>query len=36
VDLRGRFNEVLKVGAGEEVAEVDEFTVVLILDYWLR
>lgn len=35
VDLRGRLDEVLEVGAGEEVAEVDEFAVVLVLDYVL-
>lgn len=32
VDLRGRLDQVLQVGAGEEVAEVDEFAVVLVLD----
>jgi hypothetical protein len=41
MDLRCRLNEVLEVGASEEVAEVDEFAVVLILDCevsvtWLR
>ena len=33
VDLRRRLDQVLQVGAGEEVAEVDEFAVVLILNY---
>lgn len=32
VDLRRRLDEVLQVGAREEVAEVDKFAVVLILD----
>jgi hypothetical protein len=32
VDLGGGFNQVLEVGAGEEVSEIDEFAVVLILD----
>jgi hypothetical protein len=32
VDLCGRLDEVLQVGASEEVAEVDEFAVGLILD----
>jgi hypothetical protein len=32
VNLGGGFNQVLEVGAGEEVSEVDEFTVVLILN----
>ena len=32
VYLGGSFNQVLEVGAGEEVSEVNEFTVVLILD----
>lgn len=32
VDLCGGFNEVLQVGAGEEVTEVDEFAVGLVLD----
>lgn len=32
VDLRGRLDEVLEVGAGEEVAEVDKLAVVLVLD----
>ncbi len=32
VDLRGRLDEILEVRAGEEVAEVDEFAVVLVLD----
>ena len=33
VDLRGGFNQVLEVSAGEEVSEVDEFTVILVLNY---
>jgi hypothetical protein len=33
VDLCGRLNQVLQVGTGEEVAEVDEFAVVLVLDW---
>jgi hypothetical protein len=33
MDLCGRLNQVLQVGAGEEVAEVDEFAVVLVLDW---
>jgi hypothetical protein len=32
VDLRGGFDQVLEVGSGEEVSEVDELAVVLILD----
>jgi hypothetical protein len=32
VDLCGRLDQVLQVGAGEEVTEVDEFAVVLVLD----
>ena len=32
VDLRSGFDEILQVGAGEEVAEVDEFAMVLVLD----
>src|SRR4051812_36550508 len=32
VDLGRGLDQVLKVGAGEEVPEVDEFAVVLILD----
>ena len=32
VDLAGGLDQVLEVGAGQEVAEVDKFTVVLILD----
>ena len=35
MDLRCRLNQVLQVGAGEEVAEVDELAVVLVLDYTL-
>jgi hypothetical protein len=33
VDLRCRLNQVLEVSAGEEVAEIDEFAVVLVLDF---
>jgi len=32
MDLRCRFNQVLEMGAGEEVSEVDEFAVILILN----
>jgi hypothetical protein len=32
VDLRSSFDQVLEMGTGEEVSEVDEFAVVLILD----
>lgn len=32
VDLAGSLDQILKVGAGQEVAQVDEFTVVLVLD----
>lgn len=32
MDLRGGFDEVLEVGACEEVAQVDEFAVVLVLN----
>lgn len=32
VDLRGRVDQVLEMGAGEEVAEVDEFAVLLVFD----
>jgi hypothetical protein len=32
VDLAGGFNEVLKVGAGQEVAKVHEFAVVLVFN----
>lgn len=32
MDLRGGLDEILQVGAGEEVAEVDELAVVLVLD----
>ena len=33
VDLRGRLDKVLQMGAGQEVAKVDEFAVLLILDF---
>ena len=32
VDLRCGFDQVLEVGSGEEVSQVDELAVVLILD----
>ena len=32
VDLRCRLDQVLEMGAGEEVAEVDEFAVALVFD----
>lgn len=32
VDLAGGFNKILKVGAGQEVAEVYEFAVVLVFN----
>lgn len=32
VDLAGSLDQILKVGAGQEVAQVDKFTVVLVLD----
>jgi hypothetical protein len=32
VDLAGGLDQVLEVGTGQEVAEVDKFTVVLVLD----
>lgn len=32
MDLRCGLNQVLEMGTGEEVSEVDEFTVVLILN----
>ncbi len=32
VDLGSRLNQVLEMGSGEEVSEVDEFAVVLILN----
>lgn len=33
VDLCGGLDEVLQVGAGEEVTEIDEFAVGLVLDW---
>jgi hypothetical protein len=33
MDLRRGFNQVLEVGAGQEVAEIDEFAMVLVLDW---
>ena len=35
VDLCGRLDQVLQVGAGKEVTEVDEFAVVLVLDWYV-
>lgn len=32
VDLAGRLDQVLEVGAGEEVAQVDKLAMVLVLD----
>jgi hypothetical protein len=32
VDLAGSLDQILKVGAGQEVAQVDKFTVVFVLD----
>lgn len=32
VDLGSRFDEILKVGAREEVTEVNEFAVALVFD----
>lgn len=32
VDLGRCFNQILEVGTGKEISEVDEFAVVLILD----
>lgn len=32
VDLAGGFDQILKMGAGQEVAQVDEFAMVLVLD----
>lgn len=32
MDLRGGVDQILEVSAGEEIAEVDEFAVLLILD----
>lgn len=32
MDLAGGFNEVLEVGAGQKVAEVHKFAVVLVFD----
>lgn len=32
VDLRGCLNQVLEMCAGEEVAKVDEFAVLLVFD----
>lgn len=35
VDLRCCFDQVLEVGSGEEIAEVDELAVGLVLDFWV-
>ena len=32
MNLGGRLDQVLEVGAGQEVAEVDEFAMSLVLD----
>lgn len=32
MDLGGGLDQILKVSAGEEVAEVDEFAVLLVFD----
>ena len=32
MDLAGGLNEVVEVGAGQEVAEVHEFAVILVFD----
>lgn len=32
MDLRCGLNEILEMGSGEEISEVDKFAVVLILD----
>ena len=32
VDLRGGLDQILKMGAGQEIAQVDEFAVVLVFD----
>ena len=34
VDQRGRLDQILQVGACQEVAQVNELAVVLILDYF--
>jgi len=36
MNLGGGFDQVLQMGACEEVAKVDKFAVVLILDYGFR
>lgn len=36
VDQRGRLDQVLQVGACQEVAQVNELAMVLILDYYLE
>jgi hypothetical protein len=32
MNLAGSFNEILKVGAGEEISEIDEFAVIGVFD----
>lgn len=32
VDLAGSLYQILEVGAGQEIAQIDKFTVVLVLD----
>ena len=34
MDLTGSFDQVLKMGAREEVAQIDKFAVVFILDIY--
>ena len=33
MDLRGRLDEVLQMSAGEKITEIDEFAMILVLDY---
>jgi hypothetical protein len=35
VDLCGRLDQVLQMGAGEEVTEVDKLAVVFVLDWYV-
>lgn len=35
MDLRSSLDKILQMGAGEEIAQVYEFTVILVLDYLL-
>lgn len=32
MNLAGSFDEILQMGAGQEVAEIDEFTVILVFN----